>query len=233
MCGEHVARCKSLPTRLGSSPHVRGALRQSKGFFQSFGIIPACAGSTRSAFARHTSMRDHPRMCGEHTWFGSSVYVGRGSSPHVRGAPRQAPERLIPAGGSSPHVRGAQSGGQHGNRQCGIIPACAGSTRSSFCPLPARRDHPRMCGEHSACVVVTSGDTGSSPHVRGARCRCRLRQLRRGIIPACAGSTECMILTIMLTRDHPRMCGEHVVVVVPVLAKEGSSPHVRGAQATA
>ena len=34
-------------------------------------------------------------------------------------------------------------------------------------------------------------------------------------------------------RDHPRMCGEHLVVSVTSLAIVGSSPHVRGAPPTA
>ena len=55
--------------------------------FVTTGIIPACAGSTSLAFMRFWAVRDHPRMCGEH-----SVQIDRdnaikGSSPHVRGAP--------------------------------------------------------------------------------------------------------------------------------------------------
>ena len=50
--------------------------------------------------------------------------------------------------GSSPHVRGALSSGSFVRRLSGIIPACAGSTDNRDVSRVARRDHPRMCGEH-------------------------------------------------------------------------------------
>ena len=72
--------------------------------------------------------RDHPRMCGEHI-----------------------PAALIQNGGegSSPHVRGAPSGTVNGIGFNGIIPACAGSTNLSAGIHCRKRDHPRMCGEHT------------------------------------------------------------------------------------
>ena len=71
----------------------------------------------------------------------------------------------------------------------GIIPACAGSTkRFSSTEMPFR-DHPRMCGEHLATLLLSVTAGGSSPHVRGALRRPFVRPRRRGIIPACAGST--------------------------------------------
>ena len=51
-----------------------------------------------------------------------------------------------------------------------------------------------------------------------------------GIIPACAGSTSSLFVSCALVRDHPRMCGEHVVNDCVVEVFGGSSPHVRGAQ---
>ena len=33
-----------------------------------YGIIPACAGSTVLATSLAVRLRDHPRMCGEHTY---------------------------------------------------------------------------------------------------------------------------------------------------------------------
>ena len=70
---------------------------------------------------------------------------------------------------------------------------------------------------------------GSSPHVRGAQ----LVQLGAGraggIIPACAGSTGQIIDCGLQSRDHPRMCGEHIAVSTLLSNPVGSSPHVRGA----
>ena len=131
--------------------------------------------------------------------------------------------------GSSPHVRGALSYRNCLRLDCGIIPACAGST-----PLPARRlrrrrDHPRMCGEHKAAYCAPRIIPGSSPHVRGALNTWRWNNPLSGIIPACAGSTVGLKRIELAARDHPRMCGEHLSPPVGLPPFGGSSPHVRGA----
>ena len=53
-----------------------------------------------------------------------------------------------------------------------------------------------------------------------------------GIIPACAGSTGLSLPFASVQRDHPRMCGEHVVEKKSRRGYKGSSPHVRGAPST-
>ena len=178
----------------------------------------------------------------------------QGSSPHARGA-------LIRATSDAkqlrdhPRMRGERHrlGGRL-TRCRGIIPACAGSTRSarvraSRCwgsspharGAPSNRmnsayslwDHPRMRGEHPTRRMLCRSPLGSSPHARGA--------------PACATSW------CRPTRDHPRMRGEHVAEVldgqrrdgiIPACAgstrhldadeyeAEGSSPHARGARSS-
>ena len=72
----------------------------------------------------------------------------------------------------------------------GIIPACAGSTITVNVGVSRHRDHPRMCGEHSLVSAVNVLTVGSSPHVRGAHLFYHLLVAVRGIIPACAGSTD-------------------------------------------
>ena len=72
-----------------------------------------------------------------------------------------------------------------------------------------KRDHPRMCGEHSSARMAPSAAGGSSPHVRGARFVPFSFRGGGGIIPACAGSTRAARDIKTLGRDHPRMCGEH------------------------
>ena len=127
-------------------------------------------------------------MCGEHgTPFSSSLSL-MGSSPHVRGARRDM-DPVQPA--------------------AGIIPACAGSTTGSPGRAHSRRDHPRMCGEHTKELAIGECTVGSSPHVRGARLTLSTQPPATGIIPACAGSTP------LLARIRP--------------IQQGSSPHVRGA----
>ena len=147
-------------------------------------------------------------MCGEHWTSNGSEGLGRGSSPHVRGAPDQRAN-------------------QHG--QSGIIPACAGSTRCSQEPKRYHWDHPRMCGEHVTIPEDALLTAGSSPHVRGAPSKPIVSSKLGGIIPACAGSTFTPSSTHEITWDHPRMCGEHSKHVSYLRFCGGSSPHVRGA----
>ena len=51
-----------------------------------------------------------------------------------------------------------------------------------------------------------------------------------GIIPACAGSTRRPFTAVSVSRDHPRMRGEHAQPWAPSTMAQGSSPHARGAQ---
>ena len=148
MCGEHFQVLTTAGVAVGSSPHVRGARKPCRPSHHSSRIIPACAGSTSPPEWQRSKGRDHPRMCGEH---------------HRR------PRSKKPTGGSSPHVRGAPA--RHVCRRWspGIIPACAGSTSGKRRIDAVHGDHPRMCGEHSFQRLNPWLDSGSSPHVRGAR----------------------------------------------------------------
>ena len=148
MCGEHFSGHDKESCKWGSSPHVRGAPRPRLRRANVLGIIPACAGSTGTYSRTMRQYRDHPRMCGEHPSTMSMTRKQPGSSPHVRGAPRDEAHSLI---------------------ESGIIPACAGSTRDNLRGFTCRRDHPRMCGEHCESESRYSSTAGSSPHVRGAR----------------------------------------------------------------
>ena len=148
-------------------------------------------------------------MCGEHCACDCSLPSGWGSSPRVRGAPGQIT---------------AQQAAQ------GIIPACAGSTRYPTPSAPCRGNHPRVCGEQRASLEPDVSTAGSSPRVRGAHGAHRSRRERRGIIPACAGSTTSPTRTTSCGRDHPRVCGEHQGAATAAVADVGSSPRVRGAR---
>ena len=85
-----------------------------------------------------------------------------------------------------------------------------------------------MCGEHSALYRDEPWSPGSSPHVRGTPQFVGGDGAKPGIIPACAGNTEPVASVVGMTRDHPRMCGEHTVNGQQTKLTEGSSPHVRG-----
>ena len=105
--GEHWSLTPAAHSRMGSSPHTRGARWRLAVPCCSVGIIPAYAGSTTRRPWRRKALRDHPRIRGEHSLYGTQLKYIKGSSPHTRGA---------------------QIAGDALGIGCGIIPACAGST---------------------------------------------------------------------------------------------------------
>ena len=48
------------------------------------------------------------------------------------------------------------------------------------------------------------------------------------ITPAYAGKSELCVLVAELTEDHPRICGEKLLLVVCLAPVMGSPPHMRG-----
>ena len=152
----------------GSSPHTRGAPSIGSVTGWACRIIPAYAGSTRITGPGWRSSRDHPRIRGEHSDLAASKSTPRGSSPHTRGAPAEAPGE---------------------DRLRGIIPAYAGSTPPAQTLLAMTADHPRIRGEHDRPQDRTAGEVGSSPHTRGAQVRAHGPDPACRIIPAYAGST--------------------------------------------
>ena len=90
------------------------------------------------------------------------------------------------------------------------------------------RDHPRMCGENSIYEFVAWYTLGSPPHVRGKHDMAQLVESFPGITPACAGKTKAYCCSIMVSWDHPRMCGENLCAFYCLSIYEGSPPHVRG-----
>ena len=147
----------------------------------------------------------------------------------MRGEHSSSAATIATAVGSSPHARGAPVNLVVLQLHQGIIPACAGSTPSCTDASRPRRDHPRMRGEHIVRHPVLSIVRGSSPHARGALVGFARAPDCDGIIPACAGSTACAPTPCGTRWDHPRMRGEHLVMIWTTLGMMGSSPHARGA----
>ena len=132
--------------------------------------------------------------------------------------------------GSSPHTRGARSSPLRAPTSTRIIPAYAGSTRTTSTRWTTSTDHPRIRGEHAFGVGDFLIDLGSSPHTRGARQRPAHTEHGHGIIPAYAGSTLSGVRAASRGGDHPRIRGEHSCFSWPCVSCRGSSPHTRGAQ---
>ncbi len=107
VCGEHSGEGGEPEPKSGSSPRVRGTLRDGLGSCLHAGIIPACAGNTAYVLSAFSSSRDHPRVCGEHELPELRQAAIRGSSPRVRGTLPDAIPKFF---------------------RIGIIPACAGNT---------------------------------------------------------------------------------------------------------
>ena len=57
-----------------------------------------------------------------------------------------------------------------------------------------------------------------------------MKMRRRGITPACAGTTTRRTQLSILVWDHPRMCGDHWTRIPYYKGSPGSPPHVRGPQ---
>ena len=70
---------------------------------------------------------------------------------------------------------------------------------------------------------------GSSPHTRGALRRGQHHHGEQRIIPAYAGSTFRIRTMARCRTDHPRIRGEHHLLMAPTRFWQGSSPHTRGA----
>ncbi len=167
--GEHHSPDCGFFLRSGSSPRVRGAACLLQNRHEGRGVIPAYAGSSRCRQTKICRFRDHPRVCGEQLALIAFHLGNQGSSPRVRGAGLSF--RLLPY-------------------SIGIIPACAGSSRSCGPRTSWCRDHPRACGEQPVSFAVSHDSMGSSPRVRGAERLCALDDLLEGNIPACVGSSH-------------------------------------------
>ena len=195
------------------------------------GIIPANAGSLNSWQSRLWYTESSPRTRGALTWV-----------PDTR-----AESRIIPAdagstvshdpsgrtmSGSSPRMRGALLPALLHDLADRIIPADAGSTAFIGMDQGHVWDHPRGCGEQLRKMGFGLCVRGSSPRMQGAHRVVGLYCDRRRIIPADAGSTYARELSDAVNKDHPRGCEEHGPLSLLARACRGSSPRMRGAQAT-
>ena len=69
--------------------------------------------------------------------------------------------------------------------------------------------------------------------MRGTQCETLVSVAYAGIIPAYAGNTTVSYGDALLQRDHPRVCGEHIMANIAASIPQGSSPRMRGTRAIA
>ena len=107
MCGEQGDGEVDEVLLEGSPPRVRGTACFCYYMCGDFGITPACAGNRRSPSRGGTTLKDHPRVCGEQDMLIGGLLDIVGSPPRVRGTVLD----YVPRVGVS-----------------GITPACAGTS---------------------------------------------------------------------------------------------------------
>ena len=85
-----------------------------------------------------------------------------------------------------------------------------------------------MCGEQAEKAALDQAKRGSPPRVRGTEAGVDVLAAQRRITPACAGNSAFFSASFFANRDHPRVCGEQVIVAVGTGVGLGSPPRVRG-----
>ena len=157
--------------------------------------IPAYAGKTRRGFLNLLVNAEHPRVCGENSEGKFTVTVARGTSPRMRGKRKKLSLGLAT-------LRN--------------IPAYAGKTGVTEQLSRDSREHPRVCGENRGLLGQILYHGGTSPRMRGKPVPAtnELTQLRN--IPAYAGKTWWRRWKRTPETEHPRVCGENRVTLLPV-----------------
>ena len=130
--------------------------------------------------------------------------------------------------GSPPRMRGKDAAAGRQGHRIGITPAYAGKSYSLALFLGLHRDHPRVCGEKRLRAAPSHPITGSPPRVWGKGQRLLAKNPEFGITPAYAGKSLGLRCRPGSGWDHPRVCGEKMVSMIPHRRSRGSPPRVRG-----
>ena len=211
-------------------------------------ITPAYAGKRDLAARTETQPWDHPRLCGEKYAQQSTGLIREGSPPPMRGKavfpvvvlidfgitpayagksyrrvsacpvhqdhPRLCGEKLIynsrkeDCKGSPPPMRGKGKKNESGRFDARITPAYAGK---------------RLYQHGLKCTIQ-----GSPPPMRGKVPEVNPVSSRSRITPAYAGKSTRSPFLSSSCKDHPRLCGEKLVLLLLPVAVLGSPPPMRG-----
>ena len=91
VCGEQTSRACPGALSRGSPPRMRGTAGKGEEGTQGTGITPAYAGNRYAKSFGMTSIRDHPRVCGEQMLSFLSLSTDVGSPPRMRGTDAYMP----------------------------------------------------------------------------------------------------------------------------------------------
>ena len=89
-------------------------------------------------------------------------------------------------------------------------------------------DHPRLCGEKASCSSQKQQTIGSPPPMRGKDGAITVVWEYFRITPAYAGKSMLYLQSLHHRRDHPRLCGEKMQIVMDLIISMGSPPPMRG-----
>ena len=212
----------------GSPPRARGRPARSRPMICSWGLTPACAGTSRPTGGLWRSRRAHPRVRGDVKLGVVLRKSDRGSPPRARGRqPDVDCLRVIPGltpacagtsdrvtqvwvcGWAHPRVRGdVRLDPRAAVRRRGLTPACAGTSARVDQAVADAAAHPRVRGDVLARRCLTCDAQGSPPRARGRRPPTRTAAGRRGLTPACAGTSSGRIAKPASSGAHPRVRGD-------------------------
>ena len=231
--GEQFLSCLPKSRLFGSSPRGRGTagLDAMHHTWQRF--IPAWAGNSTPRRSRSRASAVHPRVGGEQRRHQPVQPGSGGSSPRGRGTvghQQRITARVHPSrsGGSSPRGRGTVHAGIHYSDDERFIPAWAGNSCARRRTIRAAAVHPRVGGEQPLPFLRNACKLGSSPRGRGtAPPACRIVHAAR-FIPAWAGNSPMLVISLHPAAVHPRVGGEQSLSPAPLELVFGSSPRGRG-----
>ena len=155
------------------------------------GITPAYAGKSTHHLHLWSVAADHPRLCGEKSSSTNSDFITSGSPPPMRG--KVSEQNLRDLLGR-------------------ITPAYAGKREILVHGLLSPEDHPRLCGEKTRWTLSALRQSGSPPPMRGKGGSGFSLTSTYRITPAYAGKSADRQAVIVRQRDHPRLCGEKLIL---------------------
>ena len=207
LCGEKCTASLKISQCIGSPPPMRG--KEFPLFLPRFHlrITPAYAGKSELLRCENSPAEDHPRLCGEKNFTMHINSPLRGSPPPMRGKVKFKTDLFSFSR---------------------ITPAYAGKRFKSFVDGLRIEDHPRLCGEKGHTRRSGLVEQGSPPPMRGKVFDFLTGARIARITPAYAGKSGGTPETAGNQQDHPRLCGEKVILNRFTAFTIGSPPPMRG-----